>query len=122
MSGLKRVDATNDKRVLLGVVGVKGGVHFWCEECSAHWQKSYGERYCGGVEVHWRNKPEWASRDKPDNDNCWLLEGPCWHDGSSLYADEVAIPKWERCKELDDMEAFWLFLEREYRDRLEREE
>lgn len=119
---LERIDASTDKRVILGVSGELGGVHFWCEPTLEFAQKHYGERYMGGVETHWRNKPGWALRDTPDREDCWLLNGPCWHDGSSLYATEFAIPAWERCKAMDNLEPFWLWLEREYRDRLVRVE
>lgn len=117
---LERRDESTAKRTILAVVGPKGAVHYWHQQREATYYDDR-TRY-GGVEVHWRQKPEWASSDEPDRDDCWLLGGPCWHDGSSLYAEEVAIPKWELCNDLDDMESFWLFLEREYRDRFEKDE
>lgn len=44
--------------------------------------------WMGGVECHWPTAPEWGSPDKPSHDHCWLLGGPCWHDGTSLYFSE----------------------------------
>lgn len=108
---LERRDETNEKRTLLAVVGPLGAIHYWHQQ-SADKSPWMGRDKFGGVESHSRD-----GHGVPDQENCWLLEGPCWHDGSSLYADEVFIPLWERCTELDDMEPFWKRLENEYHSR-----
>lgn len=39
--------------------------------------------YPGGFEIHSR-----SGRGDPDHEHCPILDGPCWHDGSSLAADK----------------------------------
>jgi hypothetical protein len=53
----------------------------------------YGDRYSGGIEIHYRVPPDYM-RDQAPMAKCWLLGGPCWHDGSSLQATEHWIPMW----------------------------
>lgn len=62
----------------------------------------------GGVEFH--KPPE--GDELPDHQNCWLLEGPCVHDGSSLYAFETFIPRFWTCAEIGDYKSIWGELER----------
>lgn len=66
----------------------KGGVHIWAVR---HKDKRMGERYWGGIEVH-SPTPMHEGQDEPHNDPCWLLEGPCYHDGSSLQFSEQIEP------------------------------
>lgn len=117
---LERRDISTDKRVILAVVGKHGAVHHWHEQASDWSQQHFGEKYFGGLEVHHRHRPDWGS-EEPCRTDCWILNGPCWHAGSSLYADEVTIPCWERCQAMGDMEPFWRRLEIEYHDRLSNE-
>ena len=49
----------------------------------------------GGIEIHYLQPPEYMKNDAPSHDICWLLKCPCWHDGSSLQAEEVWIPRWQ---------------------------
>lgn len=70
-------------------VDQRGGVHVWIEETGI---ADYP--HMGGFEVHWRSPPAWAEGKPADKENCWLLKGPCWHDGSSLWASEYWIPRW----------------------------
>lgn len=51
-------------------------------------------RYSGGIEVHYRQPPRYMRDEPPSHDHCWLLQSPCWHDGSSLQASERWIPLW----------------------------
>jgi hypothetical protein len=44
-----------------------------------------GDPY-GGIEWHMGNKRSHHD-DKPSHEHCWLLQSPCWHDGSSLAAE-----------------------------------
>lgn len=73
--------------------GLKGGIHIWARENDCKWQEKWGGRYIGGVEYH---SPvpvyEWQTADNPDHADCFLLGGPCWHDGSSLYFSERIEP------------------------------
>ena len=59
--------------------------------------------------------PYAAFHDAPQTEKCWLIGGPCWHDGASLYAQETIIPYWLR--EPDNHERMFRFLEQDYTDR-----
>lgn len=72
------------------ITGEHGGVHIWAQELTEP-SFSFGDRYIGGVEVHYR-APMYDWDKKPHHNNCWLLNGPCWHDGSSLYFSENIEP------------------------------
>ena len=71
-------------------VGPNGAVHVWAEPTSNGFRD---ERYYGGVEVH-SPKPIYESvwAQEPSHTDCWLLHGPCWHDGTSLYFSERIEP------------------------------
>ena len=44
----------------------------------------------GGVEIH-SPKPLGNGDDNDGNDSCYVLDTPCWHDGSSLeYVEKFA--------------------------------
>ena len=77
-------------RFTWSAVGPAGGIHIWAQTHSQDAQRTYGEYFYGGVEVHFRKSP--YGEEKPHNDHCWLLKGPCWHDGSSLYFSERIEP------------------------------
>ena len=49
-----------------------------------------GEHWSAGFEVHSRT-PLYCD-DAPSHDQCWLLQCPCWHGGSSLQAEERYLP------------------------------
>src|SRR5262245_5119155 len=72
---------------IYSVVGKFAGLHFWVEYISSR-------HLLGGVEIHYRQPPSYMLDDPPSNEHCWLLGGPCWHDGSSLRASEEFIPVW----------------------------
>ncbi len=44
-----------------------------------------------GVEGH-----ESVPLEEANHAHCWLLDGPCKHDGTSLYAEEVVMPAYVR--------------------------
>lgn len=118
------VPSSGRPRHTWSVVGAKGGIHLTIndngESASHQW-----DRYSGGLEVHWRTPPEYKKDDAPDHDNCWLLNGPCWRDGSSLEASERWIPFWIAGKHLpaDEQHArMFGLLSAEYEDVLNREE
>lgn len=84
---LRRVKADNtsgkaDARKSWAVVGEKGAVEFWC------YPRTDTYEVYGGLEYHARTEKDWASH----NDFCQLLDGPCWHTGSSLIVHEHWIP------------------------------
>jgi hypothetical protein len=76
-------------RHIWSVDGAAGGIHLfiWPMDIEAI-------GYIGGIEVHWRTQPSWSNSSEPDHERCWLLDGPCWHDGSSLEATDYWIPLW----------------------------
>ncbi len=66
----------------------RGAVHIWARVSHL---TGYPSEWIGGVECHWANCPEssgWFDPSSPSQTECWLLKGPCWHDGSSLYFRE----------------------------------
>lgn len=88
----EKKDADKTERCFTwSLVGSDGGVHIWAQFMP---EKSLilGERLYGGVEVHYRKKPYDHMPDNPIHEKCWLLNGPCWHDGSSLYFSEKLQP------------------------------
>jgi len=72
------------------VVTAKGGMHLTINDSG----EDARPRYHGGVETHWRQPPPYMEDAPPSHTNCWLIGGPCWHDGSSLWAKEHWIPIW----------------------------
>lgn len=67
-----------------------GGVHIWAR-LYTYDDPQYQPDWIGGIEVHWANCPDnsgWFKPDEPSQADCWLLKGPCWHDGSSLFFSE----------------------------------
>lgn len=70
-----------------------------------------GERI-GGVEFHHRTPLDYMDANKPSHECCWTMldKGPCWHDGTSLWASEYWIPLLEQGGE----EAVFRRLEQQY--------
>jgi hypothetical protein len=89
--GFKPATVENDRHIW-SVVGPAGGVHIWA--APSPWKpgdRFYGqEMFYGGIEVHSRT-PMYG--DHASQDECWLIGGPCWHDGSSLYFSESIEPR-----------------------------
>lgn len=92
------------RRVIFAVIGERSAVHFWVEP---NWEDN--EKSRGGVEFH--ERPE--DGREPDNGDCWLLNGPCCHYGSSLYASKKVIPMFHSCCESGDgnYESVWREIE-----------
>lgn len=86
-------------------VGRHGAVHL-------HVSGPFDSRYSGGFEIHYRVPPDSMKDEAPSHEDCWLLHGACWHDGTSLYASEVLIPFW--LSDRHDHERMFELLQREY--------
>ena len=76
------------------VIGAKGALHLHISDLREALTQSGGPRYTGGIEMHYRQPPRYLAHTPPSQDQCWILHGPCWHDGSSLQAEERWIPLW----------------------------
>lgn len=74
------------------VTGRDGALHFHVSSLPVRHEGL--PEWSGGLEIHRRTCPDYENRP-PSHHNCPLLGGICWHDGSSLYAAEVLIPRWE---------------------------
>lgn len=76
----------------------KGGIHV-SAQISRFSTSEYGE-WLGGAETHYAAAPDYMDASKPSHEHCWILGGPCWHDGSSLYFSEniapMLPPTWEK--------------------------
>jgi hypothetical protein len=92
------------------VIGPDGGIHLHV----SIGDPQYGGPSCG-LEFH---RAAWSSRkphgDAPSQTKCWLIGGPCWHDGTSMYASERIWPLVEGMLKDGDHEAIFRVLEREY--------
>lgn len=71
-----------------GLTGKRGGIHVHAWEASSGWRD---ERWIGGIEGHSPIRREYDS-EKPSHEHCWLIHGPCWHEGSSLQFSEQIGP------------------------------
>lgn len=89
------------------LVGPDGGLHF-------HVSLTPGYDPSCGLEIHKTSK----QRDEaPSQINCWLVGGPCWHDGTSLYASEHLWPLIQAYLRTGDHDMIFSILEREADDR-----
>lgn len=79
------------------VKGPLGAVHVWARKHSGDWNERFGKRYIGGIECH-SPKPQWDGQDVSCT-KCWILEGDCYHDGSSLQFCEDVEPDLPRNEE-----------------------
>ena len=86
----------------------KGAMHFHVTDLGEDYK--HGDRYCGGLETH--SRQPLGADEAPSHEKCWLLGGPCWHDGTSLYAHEKLIPFWLTAPH--DHERIFRMLEHEY--------
>jgi len=110
MIELRRDKVVTDYETRWAVIGPAGAVDFHCNNVSI----GHGIDWIGGIEEHRREPDKYQVGKPPDHTDCRLLEGNCWHDGSSLYASEVLIPILKQRGE----DALWTQLEAEYRERL----
>lgn len=92
------------------LVGPQGAVHF-----SATLTPGY-DPSCG-LEFHHAPSAKFRCDEAPDHVNCPLTGGPCWHDGTSLYAIEGLWPMIGPMLRSGDHEAIFRLLEGEYERR-----
>lgn len=77
------------------VVGARIGVNLHITDLGEKDAKEFNcDRYSGGIEVHYRSPSDYMKDDAPSHNHCWVLECPCWHDGSSMQATEFWVPFW----------------------------
>lgn len=78
------------------IVGRHGGVHLHI----SHWGDNPDD-YTAGLEYHYRVPPDYMATKPPSHNQCFLLESPCWHDGTSMYAMDHYLPMHRsgNCKE-----------------------
>lgn len=102
------------------VEGRDGACEFWCRTTPKVVTDAVGGReFYGGFELH-RASPS-DGDGPPDHGRCSALsDRACWHDGTSSYASEVLIPRWQRDPE--NHEAVFRTLVAEYRTRFAKEE
>lgn len=89
------------------LVGPDGGIHF-----TANINEEY--RDTCGLEFHHAPSSNYRCDEAPDHVNCWLIGGPCRHDGSSLYASETLWPMIKPMLANGDHQTIFRFLEGEY--------
>lgn len=73
-------------------IGAHGAVHF--HTACHHYDNK--DNWSSGLEFHWRVPPPGMQNQPPSHDQCEILKCPCWHDGTSLYADEHYLPMFIR--------------------------
>ena len=78
------------------IVGRYGAVNLHITERMQNPALAELPRFSGGIEIHYRAPPDYMSDQPPSQERCWAFEhgSPCWHDGSSLQAEERYIPLW----------------------------
>ena len=108
---LVRITREDDYEKRWIVVGTLGAIDFHYSHAHLEVTRRFG--VAGGVEFHYRAAPEYMESDEPSHDQCWILGGRCWHDGTSLWASEYWIPLLQSGGEA----AIWHALEYEYRKR-----
>ena len=90
------------------IIDPDGGIHFHVQ---IRTKEPHPYEACG-LEFHSRTPRGEATA--PDHLRCPLLEGPCWHDGTSLYAQETLWPVIRMHLECGDHDAVFRYLEMEY--------
>lgn len=93
-------------------IGSKGALHL---HISGPHKYDGRENWGCGLETHYRQPPEYMVDDAPSHEKCWLIGVPCWHDGTSLYAEEHYLPLWLSNPHGHD--AMFEHLQGEYRSR-----
>lgn len=76
------------------VIGRDGAIQFHVTKRCAVPEITGLPDYYGGLEFHRRQCPDYENRP-PSHHDCRLTGGICWHDGTSLYASETLIPRWQ---------------------------
>lgn len=116
---LKRLMILNRHKWNFVVVGDAGAIHFWIRPVFDDDGEIEFHDLSGGIEMHSNTPPSWSEGKLPDNEKCWATGKPCWHDGSSLQAEEFWIPLLKSCCiHNGDYEPLWLALQSDYQSRL----
>lgn len=76
------------------IIGAPGALSFHVTDHGAEHEAKYSTRYSAGLEAHYRQPPDYMADQPPSHDECWVLKCPCWHDGTSTYANERLLPFW----------------------------
>lgn len=94
------------------LVGPEGGINL-------HFSIDPENKYfpSGGLEFHHR-----SGVTAPDNINCPLLGGPCWHDGTSSYAMDHLYPLIKDYLKRGEHKIIFSRLEKEYQEHFNRTE
>lgn len=99
--------------------GPQGGVSFhicqWEGEGAAEKTQKFGGP-SAGLEFHHNFDPT-GGKEAAHHARCWLLEGPCWHNGTSLHATETLLPIIRYM--MPDHSAIFHVLESEYESHFE---
>ncbi len=104
----------HNPRHVWSVIGRHLAIHLHISDLGNLLGKEACDRYSGGIEIHYRQPPDYMKDDAPSNDRCWLLKAPCWHDGSSLQVTERWIPHWLELRGApDEHERMFALLEAE---------
>lgn len=74
------------------LIGRRGGLDFHITDLG---EERVPDRYSAGLEFHYREPPSYMATKPPSRDCCHLLNAPCWHDGTSLYAHEKLLPRFD---------------------------
>lgn len=78
-------------------IGAKGATHLHISGPYMYPNEAGGpneEHWSAGLETHYRSPPPYMADQAPSHDECWVIKGPCWHDGTSLCAQESYLPQW----------------------------
>jgi hypothetical protein len=100
----------NSVRHNWSLIGPKGAINFHVTI-----SEQFGDS--AGLEIHRLSPAEYQRDDPPSHLDCWLLKAPCWHDGTSLYANETLWPMLKPMLMSGDHECIFRFLESEARER-----
>lgn len=113
----------NNVRWIFAIVGEDFAIHLHVSNPKTE-EDMRMDRPCGGVEIHSTKPFRYSDKSKPHNETCWLLNKPCWHDGSSTAA-EYYTHLIRQCCNSGDWECVWNSLESDYqsyqRNRFEEE-
>ena len=96
------------------LIGPKGGMHL---HIAGPYTYSPQPEFSAGLETHARIPPDYMRDQAPSHDHCWLLKCPCWHDGTSLYANDHYVPLW--LSDQHNHDGMFARLEHEYARRFE---
>jgi len=89
--------------------GPKGGISF---HASIMDDPKYGGASCG-LEFHYSFDPR-GGEEAPHHINCPVTGGQCWHEGTSLYAEESVWPMVKEYLRCGEHEQIFSLLEHEY--------